>query len=75
MLTRHNGLCPPLGGKSDDSFMGARERGGGGVRGVCHLVTNRYQAGSHPRAVEKSLRKSAVCRSTHIQIQNRVFRF
>ena len=68
MLTRPNALHPHYECKWVDYVVA-------GVRGVCHLVTNRYQAGSHPRAVEKSVDKSAVCRSTHIQIQNRVSRF
>ena len=59
----------------DELFAAAPERGGGGARGLCHLVTDRYQCGSPPRAVEKSLAEMPVSRSTHLHIQIALLRF
>ena len=45
-------------------FARARFQGGSGGGGVGHLATNRYKAGSRPRAVQKSLGRISLSGST-----------
>ena len=75
MYDRPGGLLAPLGCKWFGSVAGAYLHATRRRARFSRLVTNRYQAGSHPRAVEKSLGKSVLSRSTHLQTQIHPLRF